>query len=141
MIDEYTAKMVELTSKRKKIIDDGEALLKSKRIELGVEEYFDIDILLNPSARIAAIDIVKKYIDHLNVEKAFYSEYHRTFIEESIEISNLLLSEERERLLPRTIEGLEENSAIRIRINEIKILTATKIQRVIEIFDSNEVMG
>ena len=65
---------------------------------------------------------------------------NRTLLEESIEIASSLTTEERERLLPCTINGLEENNAIRTRVTEIEIFIATKIQRVIEIFDSNEVM-
>lgn len=139
MTDDYSSRMLELTSNRKKILDDGEALLKKKAKELAVEQYFDLDILLNPKIRVVASDKVLKYLDHLSVEKTFYAEYHRTFIEEATEISYLLNSDERDRLLTRTTNGLEQNNEIRSRINEIKILTATKIQGLIEILDSNGV--
>lgn len=140
MVDEYTSKMLELSSKRKIMLDDGEDLLKEERIRLGIEEYYDMDVLLHPDARLHAKGIIKRYLDHLSVVRSFYSEFHRTFLEEAIEIAHLLTSEERERLLSRTTNGLEENNRIRIRINEIQTLTTHKLQRVIEIFDFNEVV-
>ena len=139
MTDQYTSKMVELTSKRKKMLDEGEAFLKVKRIELGVAKYFNLSVLISPEARVNATETLKQYLDHLTVEKKFYIEYHKTFLTEIIEISHLLTSKEKDRLLPHAINGLEENNVIRINVNQNKALVVTKIQRVIDLFDSNQI--
>ena len=139
MADDYTAKMLELASRRKQMLDNGESLLKTKRIELGIEQYFDIFVLTDPEVRERAKAVLAKYLDHLLVERNFYMEYHRTFLEESTEIAQILTTAERERLWPRTATGLEDNNKIRIRINEIKVLTAAQLQQLIAIYDLNTV--
>ena len=40
---DFENKMLELASNRREILSNGEQLLKQKRIDIGVEKYYDID--------------------------------------------------------------------------------------------------
>ncbi|RVU85793.1 hypothetical protein EOL70_04790 [Leucothrix sargassi] len=140
MADDYTAKMFEASAKHKKRLEDGEALLKSKRQEIGVFKYYDLAILRSPENRPPAKEAFLKYVDHLIVEKNFYTEFHRSLVEETVEISSLLLdAHERERLLTRSMVGLKDNNRTRTRINEIKLINAHHMLKILEIYDRNEV--
>jgi len=135
----FENKMLDLTSKKRELLINGEQLLKQKRIDIGVYEYYDIDALENPDFRKNASNVLCEYQKQLLVEKEFYSEFHRTFVDEIKELSLELKPDESSRVLARSLPGLEENNSIRMQINSIKSNRNIKIIRVVEIFNLNNV--
>ncbi len=131
--------MLDLTSKKRELLVNGEQLLKQKRIDIGVDEYYDIDALENPAFRKKASSVLCEYQKQLLVEKEFYSEFHRTFVDEVKELSSELKPDETSRVLARSLPGLEENNSIRMQMNLIKSNQNIKIMRVVEIFNVNGV--
>ncbi len=135
----FENKMLELASNRREILKNAEQLLKQKRIDLKVERYYDINALEDPEIRSEALLALDEYGKQLLVEHEFYSEYHRSFVEEVLNLANNLAPSEKDRVLARSIPGLEENNFTRMVINENKISQNNKISRLIEIFDANNV--
>jgi len=135
----FENKMLELSSKRSEILDNGEQLIKQKRIDIGVERYYDIDALEDPDFRRKALSVLEEYQKQLVVEKDFYSEFHRTFVEEVNDLAFSLSSDERVKVLARSLPGLEENNSIRMEINLKKSYQNTKVMRVVEIYNVNNV--
>lgn len=136
---EFETKMFRLTAERRRLLEDGEKLFRAERIDLGVERYFDISALCAPEVRASAAVALETYAKQLSVERNFYSEFHRTFVEDIEELASDLLPDERERVLARILSGLEENNLIRMRINDEKSLITAKVKRIIDIFDENNV--
>ena len=136
---EFETKMFRLAAERKRLLEDGEKLFMAERVALGVEHYFEISLLCDPETRISAKAALETYAKQLSVERNFYSEFHRTFVEDIEELAGDLLPDERERVLARSLGGLEENDLIRMKINEEKSLITAKVKRVIEIFDVNNI--
>jgi len=135
----FENKMLELTSNRRKILSDGEKLLKQKRIDIEVEKYYDIDSLVCPEVREKAIEVFDEYEKQLRMELEFYSEYHRTFLDEVLTLANDLSQSEKSRVLARCLPGLEANNSTRMEINSKKSTQNTKIKRLVEIFNLNSV--
>ena len=136
---DFENKMLELASNRREILSNGEQLLKQKRIDIGVEKYYDIDLLEQPEFRAEAMEVLKEYEKQLIVEHEFYSEFHRTFLDEVIALANDLSPSEKTRVLARSLAGLESNNSTRMEINSKKSTQNTRIERLIEIYNRNGV--
>ena len=139
MTFEFETNMLKLTSNRRKLLADGESLIKKERSKLDLEKYFDIELLCNPEARVTANEMFCTYEKQLSVEKSFYSEFHRSFVSDIKELASSLPVEEKEKVLIRSLNGLEENDVIRMNINQEKCLIVHKLKRIIEIFNNNNV--
>ncbi len=131
--------MLDLSYKQRKILNNGEKLLKKKRINLDIEKFYDLDSLVDPKLRLDALPTIDEYEKQLLVEKNFYTEYHLSFINEVIDISSVLSTHEKERILTKCLLGLEENNKTRISINEKKTIQNQMIRRIVEIFNENNV--
>jgi len=75
----------------------------------------------------------------LDLEKKFYTEFHNSFVSEIEKLAHGLPKIEKEKVLTRSLTGLQENDSIRENINNEKILIAFKFKKIIKIFDINNV--
>jgi len=139
MAFEFETNMLKLTSNRRKLLADGESLIKKERSKLNLEKYFDIELLCNAEIRAAANEVFCAYEKQLSVEKSFYSEFHRSFVFDIKELASNLPNAEKEKVLTRSLSGLEENDEIRMKINQEKCLIVHKFKIIIEIFNNNNV--
>ena len=135
----FENQMLDLTSKKRELLISGEHLLKQKRIDIGVDECYDMVALENAEFRMKASSVLFEYQKQLLVEKEFYSEFHRTFVEEVKELALELKPDESSRVLARSLPGLEENNSIRMKMNLVKCNQNIKIARVVEIYNLNDV--
>ncbi len=138
---EFETKVFKLTSEKRKILFDGESLLKKQRELLKVEEFLDVEVLSLPSNRIEAETKLESYRDQLVVEKNFYSEFHNTFLSEIKALAVELDVDERNKFLERSLPGLIENDSIRSSLNNEKSQIVSKFLRIIAIFNNHHVQG
>lgn len=135
-------KLMKLTSEKRKVLQDGEALLKQQREMLGVEKFCDIYVLTSHDVRIEAEENFSRYQDLLEVEMNFYAEFHRQFLEDinSLVVADLV-PEERGSFLERCVPGLIENDAIRTKIIYEKREITAKFLKIIDVFNAQSVSG
>jgi len=135
MTKNFENAMLELTSTRRKILLDGESLIKQKRIDLGVYDFYDLDALEDIEVRSKAMHVLDEYGKHLLVERDFYKEFHRSFIIDVERLLEGLPIDERGRLRERSFNGLKKNNEVRMEINALKQQQNNKIQRLVQIYN------
>ena len=136
---EFEARLLKLTSERRKILADAEALLAIERRKLDVERYFDIDNLYTPEIRSEASTTLSTYRKQLLVEKSFYAEFHSSFVADVMALTDELSESDRVKVLSRCIPGLEANNSLRMEINLEKGHAASKLENLINLLDRNRV--
>lgn len=136
---EFETKMLKMASDRKRILKDGENLIKSERAKLNIERFFDIDLLSIPEERNTAAIALSEYKKQLNVEKGFYIEFHNSYVSEIEELTENLPANEKEKILTRSLPGLQDNHSIRMKMNFEKFQAVVKLERIVNIFNANNV--
>jgi len=133
---EIVNKINEFSNKRRKIIQDGEELLKQERIEIGVEKFYDLDELEYPGVRKDALKVLREYGKQLIVKQQFYKEFHRSSLVELDELLSTESEAERNRLYSKIASGFEENNELRVRASDMGIEQNNKIIQLVEIYNN-----
>lgn len=128
-------KINEFSNKRRKLIEDGEKLLKQERIEFGVEKFYDLDELEYPGVRRDALKILREHGKQLIVKREFYKEFHRSSLVELDELLSTESEAERNRLYSKIASGFEENNELRVRATDLGIEQNNKIIQLVNIYN------
>ncbi len=136
---EFEAKVLKLTSRRREMIGEGDRVFTKERVKLDVEQYFDIQKLFSPVVRRAATKALTEYSKQLVVERNFYSEFHRSYVDEIQSLVEDLPVDEREKFLARCLPGLQDNDSLRMKVNQEKALSTNKMLEIVSIFNRHNV--
>jgi len=130
---EFELKLLKLASDRRKLLAEGEALLKSERAKLDIEKYFNLPFLCESGVLNEARVSVAKYKNQLTVERSFYAEFHRSYELDLDALTDEPAPDEKERVLQRSLPRLRENDTIRTNINDEKTQAVVKLEAIISL--------
>ncbi|WP_445426703.1 hypothetical protein [Alishewanella sp. HL-SH06] len=121
-----------IVKKMNKLLSEGEALFSKQRIELNVEECFYTDNHFSEADRKVCKETLLKYKDQLTLERTFYENFHRTYLNEVDAHLSSLSEKNRALFWEELFSSLLRKQEIRLKINSSKVIA---IETVVDILD------